>query len=225
VHIPRLDLGKLLEVTSIKDGFLKAWEVGAKEWRESDARGLASLYSFADAGKKYEPVGFSATTATLSLPSDSALAAAFSAEVKKLVDREIATQVAGLQAQIKKDGGKPESVNKLGVLYAKYGLTTEAKAEFSRTLKTAEYVPALVNLGNLAFLTGDAKKALGYYERAQKKEPQKAAVLLGIARANHELENYGKVQEAYAKLKTIDSELASQRDEHECVRGSSAREP
>jgi tetratricopeptide (TPR) repeat protein len=118
--------------------------------------------------------------------------------------------VSAIQAEIKKDGGKPETVNKLGVLYARYGLSTEAAAEFDRILKTTEYAPALVNAGNIAFLTGNAKAALAYYERALKKEPDRATVLLGIARANHELENYGKVQEAYAKLKTVDSTLAAQ---------------
>jgi hypothetical protein len=35
-----------LEVTAIKDGFLKAWETGAKEWRESDTRGQAGFWRF-----------------------------------------------------------------------------------------------------------------------------------------------------------------------------------
>jgi hypothetical protein len=199
-----------VEVTSIKDGFLKAWETGAKEWRESDTRGQASFFRFQDARAKYAPVGFSSTAPALSLPAEAALVKAYAAEVKTFISREIATQVSAIQAEIKKDGGLPQTRNKLGVLYARYGLTAEASAEFERVLKAAEYVPALVNLGNIAFLAGDAKKALGWYERAQKKEPDKATVLLCIARANQELENYGKVKEAYGRLKTVDSALAAQ---------------
>jgi hypothetical protein len=198
-----------LEVTSLKSDFLSAWETGAKEWREAKAKNQQSFLPFDDAAEKYAPVGFSATAVSLSLPSEKSLIDAYKTEVKKFVSQEIATQVAALSAEIKKNGGKAESVNKLGVLYARYGLMTEASAQFTAIVKTEEYVPALVNLGNIAYLEGNTKTALQYYERAQKKSPDKAVVLLGIARANHELENYGKVTEAYARLKTVDAKLAS----------------
>jgi tetratricopeptide (TPR) repeat protein len=189
---------------------LSAWQDGAKEWRESEARQLAGFTPLTDAWKKYEPVTYSIDTITLTLPADAAVTKAYAEEVTKFIKQEIATREIALQADITKDGGKPETVNKLGVLYAKYGLNDQAEKEFDRILKTTEFVPALLNIGNLSFLKGDAKKALEYYERAEKKEPGKATVLLCIARANHELENYGKVKEAYDKLKTADSSLAAQ---------------
>jgi tetratricopeptide (TPR) repeat protein len=198
-----------VEVTSLKEDFLKAWETGAKEWRDAAKNNKATLIPFESAKSKYAPVGFSSSAAALNLPSESALTTAYKAIVKKFIDREIATKVAELKAEIKKNSSKPESVNKLGVLYAKYGMYTDAESEFSSIITTTEHVPALVNLGNIAFLKGDSKKAIEYYERAQKKEPDRALVLLGLARANHELENYGEVQEAYAKLEKVDSKLAS----------------
>ena len=198
-----------LEVTNLKSDFLSAWEAGAKEWRDAKNKNQQSFLPFDDAAKKYAPVGFSAAAVSMTLPSEKSLTDAYKTGVKKFISQEIATQVAALAAEIKKNSGKAESVNKLGVLYARYGLMTEAAAQFNAIVKTEEYVPALVNLGNIAFLEGNAKTALQYYERAQKKSPDKAVVLLGIARTNHELENYGKVAESYARLKTVDSQLAS----------------
>jgi len=130
--------------------------------------------------------------------------------VTRFIEREIAERVLKLQAEIKKDQEKPATINKLGVLYARYGLSDRAGKEFERILAKAEFAPALVNLGNLAFLTGDTKKALTYYDRASKLEPEDPKVLLCIARANHELENYGTVRDAYDKLKTVDASLAAQ---------------
>jgi tetratricopeptide (TPR) repeat protein len=200
-----------VEVTSIKDGFLKAWQAGGKEWREANQKSTAGFDTFAEASAKFAPVGFSAISATLSMPTDAAISTAYKAELKKLVDREIASQLATIQAEISKNKDKPDPLNRLGVLYARYGLADQAKAQFLAALKvTATYVPSLVNLGNLSFLEGDAKTALGYYEKAQKTEPEKAAVLLGIARANHELENYGSVKDAYEKLKKVNAALAAQ---------------
>jgi tetratricopeptide (TPR) repeat protein len=198
-----------LEVTSLKSDFLTAWETGAKEWREAKSKNQEAFIPFSDASKKYAPVGFSSAAVALTLPSEKTLTDTYKSEVKKFISQEIATQVATLAAEIKKNGGKAESVNKLGVLYARYGLLDDAETQFTSILKTEEYVPALVNMGNISFLTGSAKKALQYYQRAEKKAPDKAVVLLGIARANHELENYGAVSEAYTKLKSVDSQLAS----------------
>jgi tetratricopeptide (TPR) repeat protein len=200
-----------VEVTSIKDGFLKAWQAGAKEWRDASAKGTPGFIPFGEASAKYAPVQFSAGTTTVAAPADAALSAAFKAELKKLVDTTLASQLAVLQADITKNKDKPDPLNRLGVLYARYGLTSQATAQFTAALKvSAAYVPALVNLGNLAFLDDDAKSALGWYEKALSAEPNRATVLLGIARANHELENYGKVKEAFEKLKSVDAALAAQ---------------
>jgi hypothetical protein len=131
-----------VEVTSISKGFLKAWEEGAKEWNENYARKQALLTPLQDAWKKYEPVAFSTGTLSLSLPADSALVKGYQEEVSSFINREIAERVITLQAEIKKNQEKPESVNKLGVLYAKHGLTDLAEKEFAKVLKKTEYVPA-----------------------------------------------------------------------------------
>ena len=116
-----------------------------------------------------------------------------------------------LQRDIKNSGGSPRSINRLGVLYARYGLYDRAKREFKKVLvKDNSYVPALINMGNIHYLGGDIKGALNYYNRAYKTAPDNPKVLLCVARANHELENYGSVREAYDKLRAIDPDLAIQ---------------
>ena len=93
---------------------------------------------------------------------------------------------------------------------ARYGLNDKAVVQFEKILKNTEYVPALVNMGNIRFLNKDMGGALQYYQRASIKEPDNPKVLLSIARASHELENYGTVREYYEKLKLLDPELAEQ---------------
>ncbi|MCX7030067.1 MAG: hypothetical protein NTU62_08105, partial [Spirochaetes bacterium] len=197
------------EITALSGGFLKAWETGAKEWRASDAKGEAGFHPIQTAWKKYKPVAYSASQATVTLPAEADWTKAYTEEVKTFINQQIATQVQKLQGEIKNNPSKPEYVNKLGVLYARYGLTAEAEKEFLK-LDKQDYVPALVNLGNLAFLKPNMKTALAYYGRACKKEATNAKALLGTARANHEQENYGAAQEAYAALKKVDASLAAQ---------------
>jgi tetratricopeptide (TPR) repeat protein len=197
------------EITALSGGFLKAWETGAKEWRASDAKGEAGFHPVQAAWKKYKPVAYPGTQAAVTLSSEAEWTKAYTEEVKTFINQQIATQVQKLQGEIKTNPSKPEYVNRLGVLYARYGLATEAEKEFLK-LDTQDYVPALVNLGNLAFLKPDMKTALAYYNRAYKKEPANAKALLGAARANHEQENYGAAREAYTALKKVDATLASQ---------------
>ena len=50
--------------------------------------------------------------------------------------------------------GSPKYINKLGVLYAKYELTDKALVQFNKILKTREYYPALINMGNIYLFKG-----------------------------------------------------------------------
>ncbi len=199
-----------VEVTMVNDSFLKAWEEGAKEWRENRARNQAKLYPIHDCWKEYAPVGLPGAEAELTLPDKLKVVNAFQREIITYIDREIYPKVSKLQGLIRKSGNNIKYINKLGVLYARYGLIDKATLQFERILKKEEYVPALINMGNIKYLNKDVKGALEYYKRAQAKAPNNPKVLLCIARVNHDLENYGLVKVAYEKLKTVDPALAEQ---------------
>ncbi|MCX7038195.1 MAG: hypothetical protein NT005_03535, partial [Spirochaetes bacterium] len=47
-----------VEITMIREGFLAAWQTGAKEWRESNAAGTARFYTIQEARTLFEPVAF-----------------------------------------------------------------------------------------------------------------------------------------------------------------------
>ena len=117
--------------------------------------------------------------------------------------------MAKLTAEISDSNYRPSAINKLGVLYARYGLNDRAEREFKRILEKNEYVPALINLGNIRFLEDRIRDALKYYERAEQISPHHPKVLLAIARVNHEIENFVSVQVAYRRLKEIDPDLAA----------------
>jgi len=196
-----------VEITERTGGFLKAWESGAKEWRENRARNQANLYPIHESWGSYESVGFSSAVVPINMPMESMVVKAYADEVTAFIDREISQRVASIQAEIKKAQDPTKATNKLGILYAQYGLYDRAEREFTK-LVGKEYVPALINMGNILLTRSAVREALGYFQRAQKKEPKNQRVLLSIARANHELENYGEAKIAYAALKEIDPDLA-----------------
>jgi tetratricopeptide (TPR) repeat protein len=54
------------------------------------------------------------------------------------------------------------------------------------------------------------EKALSFYQRAFKQSPKDPIVLLCLARANHELQNYGEVKKLYQSLRNANPDLAGQ---------------
>ncbi len=199
-----------IEVTMTNQSFLKAWEEGAKEWRENEARNQASFYPMHDCWKEYEPVGLPGVEADITLPSRMKVVNAFQREEIRYIDREIFPKVSKLQGLIRKYNNDPKYINRLGVLYARYGLYDRAERQFNKILMSQNYLPALVNMGNIKYVKKDLEGALKYYNKAAEINPNNPKVLLCVARVNHELENYGIVRKAYNKLKAVDPELAEQ---------------
>jgi len=199
-----------VEITTISEGFLKAWEDGAKLWREASERDKAGFFSVRDAWLVYSPVGLAGGSGSVQYPNEAKVASVYIEELSRYIDREIYPQVVKLQREIDQSGGSSKLVNRLGVLYARYGLIDKAEREFNKVLASRkDYVPTLLNLGNIYYLNGEYDKAMTYYERASKKDPDNAKAVLCVARVNHEMENYGTVRKQYDKLKKLDPELAT----------------
>jgi hypothetical protein len=196
-----------VEITMVQDGFLAAWEKGAMEWREWKAKDEARLYPIHDAWQKYEPVGFPSVSDNVEAPSKPQMDERFTAVINRFVEREIVDQVDQYRQQISR-GNDPSVINRLGVLYARYGLLAKAKEQFTLAARV-RYLPSIVNLGNILFIAKQYDMALEAFKRAQGAEPDNAQVLLGIAKTEYELENMGTVKRVYERLQQKDPALAA----------------
>jgi hypothetical protein len=85
-----------IEVTQREGGFLKAWESGAKEWRENVSRQQAKLYPVREAWQQYAPVGFATTALPIVFPSEERLAKAFGDATAGFISREITARESKL---------------------------------------------------------------------------------------------------------------------------------
>jgi tetratricopeptide (TPR) repeat protein len=201
-----------IEITLREGGFLSAWQLGAKEWRENLAKNQAVLYPLHDAWKVYAPVGFSSAAASIKIPADDKIVKAMSDDLVAFVKGEMGSQEAVLQAAATKASGpaKEKALNSLAVLHSRFGMYDQAITEYQQILAKDEYLPALINFGNIYFMQAGYDKALEYYNRAAKKAPKNPTVLLCVARANHALENYSIAKQAYADLQVVAPDLAAQ---------------
>jgi len=197
-----------LEITMVQQDFLDAWETGAKEWRENNSRDQAGLYPTRQAWQTYQAVGFSGNSANIELPEKPTVLRGFADSLRTFINREIYPQVARIQARIQEQGDHVKFRNQLAVLYGKYGLFDMAEREFKAILRDGDYLPALVNMGNIYFIKEDYLRALNFFERAEAIASDNKTVLLSIAKVHHELENYGMVRQKYALLEELSPSLA-----------------
>jgi hypothetical protein len=199
-----------IEITLREGGFMKAWQMGAREYRESMMKDEAAFFTLHDAWKLYQSVGYSSIAASVPIPAEDAVAKAYQASAGAFVMTQIQAQEAALIAAAAKPAAKAKSLNSLAVLYSRFGLYDKAAKALDQVLANEEYLPALINAGNVCFVQKQSQKALAYYTRAYRKDPNNATVLLCYARINQVLENYTAASNAFAKLQAKDPALAAQ---------------
>jgi hypothetical protein len=197
-----------IEVTERDETFLTAWQMGAREWRESLYKGQAGFYPIREAWKTYPPVAFPGIGTPAVLPDAVKVVNDFTGDLNRLIEREMSSRLKILQDEVARTHGEASALNTLGVLYARYDRRSEAEEQFQKALSTGDHVPSLVNLANLCCIKSDYEKAIVYCARAYSIAPRDSHVLLCYARVNNALEKYSLAEKAYEELKKIDPELA-----------------
>jgi len=200
-----------IEVTSLQRGFDRARSEGASRFRQYVDAGEVGFYPTHEAWAIYEPVGFEEPGAPIRAPEQSQVVAAFNAEVDRFIDREIFDLVAELERSIADSGGSPRFLNRLGVLYARYGRYDDARAQFQRILESDQRnTTAMVNLGNIHLLEGRADEAAVQFESALQRSRDPRAALVGLARSAWETGDFNAVRRWYGELKTNHPDTAAQ---------------
>jgi tetratricopeptide (TPR) repeat protein len=198
-----------VEITMLKEGFLRAWAEGAREWRTNMDRRQAEFFTTGDAWKRYQPVAFSVSTIELGMPERNKVLDEYRGELRKYMEKEIYPREQRLLARLRERPGDAGARNALGVLYGRYGRFTEAREQFEEILRSRNYLPAFINLGNIDYLEGNYPEAVARYQAVLQMHEQNTAALLGLARAEHERENFRSAKAAYSRLARFDSQLAA----------------
>lgn len=196
-----------VEITLVQDGFVKAWRVGAKEWRDNFSKNKAKFYPMNEAWAVYSPVESPSEKTDINLPDMASLGAMYVAEMERFATGEIQQKVEYLKSKIKTASNPEKYRNSLGVLYARYGFLNKAIKEL-KVGSNNSYTPAMVNLANVYFIQGKYKDALGYYKMASRRSPGSLAVLVGLARTNYQLGKQAEVNKSFMKIEKKDPDIA-----------------
>jgi tetratricopeptide (TPR) repeat protein len=198
-----------LEVT-MRDGNLQdIWREAAREWRQGQSAGNAAFYPIHEAWKTYAPVGLAADSTSPDSLAKNRVALSFENELAQLVDQELARRTITVNETLKR-AATPKAYNERGVIYARFGKLAEAEKDFRAASAKADYAPALINLGNIAFLKLDNKAAYDAYVKAAKLAPDNPRVQLNLARAATALGKAPEAAVALERARKIEPALAAQ---------------
>lgn len=196
-----------VETTIVGQDFLQAWSTGASQYREHGRRDAVGFYPVRDAWSIYEPTGFASEALAVSFPNDEAIGGRYETVLTRFIEREIAPQVQDLEQRIAQRPS-PRLYNRLGTLYARYGLYDRAIETFRRALSEEPYAPSLYNMANIFFVRGNVTEALSYYRQAVTLRPDDPEGLIGLARAHFELGRYDEAASHFEEARIIDPEVA-----------------
>lgn len=199
-----------VEITLVgKQPFADAWRRGSELWKLYDAdASKRAFYATAEAQALYKPVGLRETDLGLQYGGRAELVAAYRPELTRLGDFAL----SGLAAEAAKSADKRDW-NALGIAYAKYGRVKDAEAAFNRALRLdPAFVGAQVNLGNLAYMQKDYRKALSSWQSAARaldsqgkaRSVSAQMIQVNISMAYNALSDFASARASFERAAEID---------------------
>lgn len=196
-----------VDTTAIEEGFLGAWDIGANLFARYESLGEAFFFTTGEAWSEYEPVGFGERV-DIELPDSMRMGESFRLEFAEYRKSELKPREEALLADLAEKEGNIAIMNRLGVLYSRYGLYDRAIRQFDELLAKQEYLPAIMNKGNVHSLLGELPRALEYFLQAAAAQPDDPRILLAITAIYLETGAVDKARETYGRITVLDPELA-----------------
>ena len=193
-----------VETTMIGDGFTKAWQTAASEWRDAQAAGTGSFFTAREAWALYLPAGF-AGAPSAAVPAADRVSGLLSAEMDGMRAAWLAPREKEILDSLAR-GASPERQNQLGILYAQFGLLSKALERFTAA---DDYVPALVNAANVFSLRKDPGQAQEYLKRAQAAQPDNPRVLVALAFSFLQSGNEAEARRTWDQVSRLDPDLSA----------------
>ncbi|HUX21575.1 MAG TPA: tetratricopeptide repeat protein, partial [Spirochaetia bacterium] len=195
-----------VETTALDQGFVKAWQIGAVEWREAAGRKTGKFFTTKDAWQLYPPAGFSAAQGA-AIPSQERVLSQYKEELSAYRNHSLVPRETALLADISES---PSSAgeNQLGILYAQFGLFSKALEQFDHASSGTPYLPALINAANILSIQKQYDAARSYLKRAGEINPDNAHVLVRLAYSYLQSGKESEARSTFERMSKIDPALA-----------------
>lgn len=204
-----------VEITMVgTSDFLTAWRKGIEQWNalEKEPKNRA-IYFTSKCQEVFRPVGLKETDLGLQYGDAKKVADNFRNTTDKVIDAVIDSYNT-----VAANSNSKADYNKVGIVAAQFNRYDQALKALNTALALdRNFLSAQINLGNVYFLQQDYQSSLKVFHQAQEAMDadgrQGSAlygrVMLNLARAYYELENYEQAAAFYDKALAIDSTIAN----------------
>jgi tetratricopeptide (TPR) repeat protein len=201
-----------VETTVLSRGFAVAWEAGSQLVRRHRDADEVEVLPVRDVRDRFAALPLPPSSYTITEPPVAVLRARTVESATQTASILYETAQSALERERAAAAGsrRVPILNRLGILHARFGATARARANFEAALEIRNgYLPAYVNLANLALSEDNAEEALRYLEQAELLRPQSAAVLELLARAHFVAGSGGVARDYVRSLAEVAPERAA----------------
>lgn len=177
-----------LSISVLREGFINSWYTGINKLTKSFNNGEnVDFIILQDAWKTYAPSGISGQDSKILKPDESILKSSVDTNLLRYIASEFGPKIKEIQNEIQSNGATASLYNKLGLLYIRAGMYSNAKSEYIKSANLGS-VNALINLGNISLLEKDFLSAKEWYGKALLLSPDNNSALNGVSIAEAELQ-------------------------------------
>jgi len=195
-----------IEITVLDKGFQQAWQKGTSQWNEHSMNGQAVLLPLRDAWQIYPPVAVRSASDEISISFLNGFSERYGRSLERVISRIIAPEEDRLKTRLEQKPDDKKLLNRLGVLYARFGRYDDAGEIFEK-VERQQYPPVYANLANLAFAEGDYDRAREYYQRALSGSPGKYRIMLNLSQLEYDVGNFREADRLYSIISLEKPEL------------------
>ena len=188
-------------------GFYQGVGHRARQWQDNLKTSTAELIGVASSWERYEPVGVPGEDTRIVLPEADEVVRAYNASLARFIEREVTPRVDKLRSEIRMGGGprpRQQARRPVCALRPAYRGADRVRACGPGRLRPGPDQPRQRRLPQKGLLGRPAT-----YQEALGRAPNSKAALLGLARAQYELENFPEAGRAFAMVESLDPKLAS----------------
>jgi tetratricopeptide (TPR) repeat protein/sugar lactone lactonase YvrE len=202
--------GKLwipVETTIVGSSFVKAWELGAKNYYKWKGKGL-TLLDVHESWNTYKPASLPVSTQVPPEVSAKQMEAKFAGDLESVLKISSQTKIRHYLQAIENNPTDLEAHQQAAIILARFGDRSEALKYLEKILATEpKNASALNNRGNICMIEGDYPAAQKSYLAASQSSPDDAEILVNLAKAYKISKEMKKAKEAFGKAQKLDSSV------------------
>lgn len=198
-----------LELTMVGSPFLRAWEKGARQYREWHGKGQLGRMDVQSAWQRYKPASLAEQTWRPNHAARQLLGKSSDTELMLL--RRLSIQIAS-PALFKALQATPDDYRvhmQIGIRFGEIGDTDEAARRLERAAMLApDNAEVINNLANVRLLAGKDEQALDLYRHAARLAPEDPYILTNMARCYLRLGNREAAKTVFRQAAGMQPEIA-----------------